>query len=815
LRIATAGVFVVTLAGAAVLCHLIDRLCESHAQAAAENAARDAGDRIRLRLDRALSASYAVAAIVRQNNGNLEHFESLGHELLKQYNELDEIAVGPNGIYSAVVPLKGNEAVIGFNPFADKAQQSEARLARDSRLLTVAGPMPLVQGGNGIVGRIPVFLPSAAQGERYWGIVTVAVRTPRLVRSGELSRLSNAGYTYELWRNQSAGNRRHIVSSTSPSSLRHPVSYTFNIANSQWTLEVAPAAGWRPASRTSIGYMLALLFASGAAGLCYSLLRPSAAGDGVRSGLALSRADGVAGRASLFDDTSASLCILRDGVLVLANRRFEEMLGFDVNALSGRSLLGLFASSAQYERCREQIALAQRQAGALADDFEIIRKNGERIWLRFNVAAVDRKDAAGAVALAALDVTARHQAQEQALSSASRFLSVFEAAPCAMIITRMDGHIVEANRRWLDISGFETAELAGRTTLDLGIWNSAAARELFVAEILRNGKVVDFEATFRNKRGVTFTGLISATRFPIDGEACILSTVIDVSELHRELQRIRGELARVNTRFDDIVRERTAAIADANALLRESNRELEAFSYRVSHDLNGPVHRIEGFGSLILSEHSHALSGQVRDYLSRILVNANRMRELLRGLFELSHVRRHAIIRSRIDLSALAREITEQLGAAAPARVAEFVIEEGMVAEGDQRMLRVVMENLLANAWKYTAQRAITRIEVRRAPPAAGEPVFFVRDNGAGFDMAHVAKLFQPFERLHHASEFHGHGIGLATVQRAIARHGGAIWAESAAGEGASFFFTLNVTGCESGDLLPGAPGDLDRAAVV
>ncbi|MCK6554972.1 PAS domain S-box protein [Candidatus Binatia bacterium] len=224
--------------------------------------------------------------------------------------------------------------------------------------------------------------------------------------------------------------------------------------------------------------------------------------------------------------------------------------------------------------------------------------------------------------------------------------------------------------------------------------------------------------------------------------------------------------------------------------LEGANRELEAFSYTVSHDLRAPLRSIEGFSQLLAETNAERLDEDGHDYLRRILAAVRRMGELINDLLQLSRVTRSPLQPVRTDLSKLARAVVETLREREPTRQVEVVIEDGMSARGDTGLLRVVLDNLLGNAWKFTGRRDDARIEFRSLR-RNGHAVYIVRDNGAGFDMAYAGKLFGAFQRLHMTSEFEGTGIGLATVQRIVHRHGGEIWAEGTLGEGATFSFTI------------------------
>lgn len=248
----------------------------------------------------------------------------------------------------------------------------------------------------------------------------------------------------------------------------------------------------------------------------------------------------------------------------------------------------------------------------------------------------------------------------------------------------------------------------------------------------------------------------------------------------RELEATEARAAR------KIAEGRAALVAE----LERKNKELEAFSYSVSHDLRAPLRSIDGFSQMLLREYEGALDAKGRGYLSRVRASAQRMGELIDDLLELSRVGRAEIVRSAVDLSGLARGIAAELSHREPGRPVEVVIAETPVALADPRLLRVVLENLLGNAWKFSGKVQSPRIEFR-AEESEGETRYVVLDNGSGFKMEYAEKLFQPFQRLHSEADFAGTGIGLATVHRIVDRHGGRVWARSAPGAGAEFFFVL------------------------
>jgi signal transduction histidine kinase len=258
-----------------------------------------------------------------------------------------------------------------------------------------------------------------------------------------------------------------------------------------------------------------------------------------------------------------------------------------------------------------------------------------------------------------------------------------------------------------------------------------------------------------------------------------LAVLVDsFNEMLKELQKSHDEL-------EQRVQERTRELLAAN-------RELEVFSYSVSHDLRGPLDTLNGFAYLLLKQYSAGLDEQARDLIDHIRTSGKRMTELIDDLLNLSRVTTSAMRSETVDLAAMARAFMDELCRAEPSRQVEFVAPEHEEALGDPHLLRIVIENLLRNAWKYTSHHPAARIEFGRREDG-GRAIYFVKDDGSGFDAKSVSRLFKPFQRLHSTDEFPGHGIGLATVKRVIQKHGGEIWAEADVEKGACFYFTLGT----------------------
>lgn len=277
-----------------------------------------------------------------------------------------------------------------------------------------------------------------------------------------------------------------------------------------------------------------------------------------------------------------------------------------------------------------------------------------------------------------------------------------------------------------------------------------------------------------------------------------LDTLIrSFNEMLAEIQARDEALSAAHDELEQHVEERTSQLTNANRQLEQrtrdlvfANKELESFSYSVSHDLRSPLEVINGFSHVLETEWGSRLNQTGRECIAQIRTAAERMAELIEDMLNLSRVSTSAMHRDAVDLSAIAQNVAEDLHRRAPERDVQFAIKDNIKVEGDTRFLQIVMENLLRNAWKYTSHHEHARIEFG-VEDRRGTRVYFVRDDGAGFDPKRLDRLFKPFQRLHSEAEFAGNGVGLATVQRILQRHGGQIWATGAVEKGATFYFTV------------------------
>ena len=369
--------------------------------------------------------------------------------------------------------------------------------------------------------------------------------------------------------------------------------------------------------------------------------------------------------------------------------------------------------------------------------------------------------------------------------SETRFTNIVNLAADAIISVDEDQRILIFNQGAERIFGYTAAEIVGQPLHRLLPAHLAEAHRAHVRRFATEPDAARdmnrrAEIHGRRKDGIEFPAEASISKVKQNGKIQFTVFLRDISER----KKVEAEIHRLNADLERKVMERTAE-------LQAANRELETFSYSVSHDLRAPLRAIDGFSQAVIEDYADKLGDQGREYLNRVRTATQHMGHLIVDLIKLARVTRAEMKREAVDLSALAGSVLASLQAGEPTRKVDWRIEPGLTASGDANLLRVVLDNLLGNSWKFTGKQASARIELGVVRQAGSEQAYFVRDNGVGFDMTYAGKLFGAFQRLHAMNEFPGSGIGLATVQRIIHRHGGRIWAEGATGKGATFYFTL------------------------
>jgi PAS domain S-box-containing protein len=395
-------------------------------------------------------------------------------------------------------------------------------------------------------------------------------------------------------------------------------------------------------------------------------------------------------------------------------------------------------------------------------------------------------------------VAARYlgRAGSVAAEANERLRTIFELSPLAILTIDTEGNVTSWNPAAEELFGYAADEVIGTRPPLVTEQAFAVLQSRF--DRFADGETIEADVTCRRKDGtrVTARAALSPVQSPDGAFAGVSALVADVTER----RAFEEELRRLNNELENRVGERTTELLAAN-------RELQAFSYSVSHDLRAPLRALNGFSTALEEDYGDRLDETAHDYLARIRGAAGRMSVLIDDVLQMARVTRLELEREPVDVTALAQEVGAEIGAAAPGSRVELHVEDGLTALADAGLVRIVLQNLLENAVKFSATAEAPRVEVR----AGNEGEIVVSDNGVGFDPAYAEKLFMPFQRLHAAGEFPGNGIGLATVQNIVNRHGGAVRADSTPGGGASFTFTLGPVNAVSEHERTPQPTDRSR----
>jgi PAS domain S-box-containing protein len=556
------------------------------------------------------------------------------------------------------------------------------------------------------------------------------------------------------------------------------------VKGERWILlSQVPAAALAAAGAESLSsyvgvfVMLALLLAAGSGVITYFGIQRRRAEARIRLSEARYR--------GLLDSAPDAIVIVdQGGRITLVNSQAEKCFGYSRDELLGQTVETLLP-----ERFRQRhVGVREGYIGkptsrSMGEDVDLIgvRKDGSEFPVEISLSPLESEQGLLITSIVR-DITARKQAEQAKQQVQARYQELVNNLPVGVYRNTpgASGRFLEVNPAMAEIfEAQSTEELLGHAVSDL--YCDPAARKAFADKALAQGQASE-ELHLKTLRGREFYAAITAVvKQDANGESYFDGIVEDISARKESELHIR--------QLNHILRGRSAELETING-------ELEAFSYSVSHDLRAPLRAIDGFSRTLLSDYSECLDDKGKDRLARVRAAAQRMAALIDDLLKLSRVSRTELHRETVDLGQLSQEVVETLREGEPQRAVAFSVQSDLATQGDPRLLRVVMDNLLGNAWKFTGQRPDAQIEVGGHAEEENF-VYFVRDNGAGFDMNYANKLFGAFQRLHDADEFPGTGIGLATVQRVIHKHGGRIWAEGAVDQGASFYFTLGGNGHE------------------
>ncbi|WP_155875318.1 PAS domain S-box protein [Desulfuromonas sp. AOP6] len=914
--VAAAIVFLLVTLLSAMLVWRLDHLRLQKDRTRVASLTGDYANALQRNIERALSATYALAAMVRQGNGHFPNFDEMALQMLPLYPGADSLQLAPGGVTRQIVPLAGNEKGIGRDLLTDPLRNKEALLARDSGKLTLAGPFELIQGGTGVVGRFPVFLDNEAGHKFFWGFTSIVIRFPDILDTARLSRLTDQGFAYELSRVHPDSGERQIITASTAIPLSKPVEQVLELPNGIWTLSVAPVKGWSNplglSTMASLGLLLSFLMAYLA-----KLLVESKTHEARLEELVVERTAKIREgeeRLRLLEDNlpdsyvfqylqeeegSPRFLYLSAGVERLHGLSRQVVLD-DIGALYQQIDPG------QMSDLREAVVVSEKKLTDLQMDLHVRHAGGQWRWLK--VRARPQQKVAGRAVWDGVvsDVTSHKQAEDEVRKSAARYRELFEANPHPMWVYNLeslaflavndaaishygysrdefltmsirdirpleevpklleniskvshgvdeagawwhckkDGSLilVEITSHTLDFAGHpaelvlahditerhrtESALRESEERLNLFIEHAPAALAMFDREMrylaVSHRWLADFslgemdiighshyeifpEITEAwktvHRRGLAGEVLCAdEDRFErTDGtsrwkrwevrpwhaaDGSIGGIVIFTEDI---TERKQADLAirKLNEELEDKVRERTAQLVAVN-------KELEAFSYSVSHDLKAPLRGIDGYSQILEEDYHEQLDAEGRRFLQNIRNGTAQMYQLIEDLLDYSRMERRSLQSSKIDLLPLVRAVVaERLPEAEPSGLLVRLQVPDNTVLADRDGLIIVLRNLLENAIKFSRDAAQPPAIDIGARSEGDKTILWVRDNGIGFDMKFHDRIFDMFQRLQRAEDYPGTGIGLALVRKAMQRMGGRVWAESSPGAGATFYLEL------------------------
>ncbi len=462
------------------------------------------------------------------------------------------------------------------------------------------------------------------------------------------------------------------------------------------------------------------------------------------------------------------------------NKQSEKTFGWQAEEVAGKYLYDLIIPERFREKHKKGLShfLATGEGPVLNRTIELpaLKKDGNELEMELTISPTKVKDEFLFVSFLR-DISARKKVEEKIKESEEKFNKAFTASPAGILITRLaDQKYVEVNDAIINMTGYSRQEFIGHSSMEMGFIIEPRSREKMLEEMKKTGSIKNAEMNVKTKDGKIIHVLNSIETIQLRGEKHALNVVYDITELKQSEEKINT----LNRELQQTVEQ-----------LRIVNKELESFSYSVSHDLRAPLRAIHGYTKILSDDYAPKLDEDAKSMMRAIMVNSKKMGQLIDDLLNFSRLGRKEIRKEKINMNELVRGAILEINKNMPNK-AKFTVHELGNLETDYSLMHQVIYNIISNAVKYSSKKENPVIEIG-SHNEDGHEIFYVKDNGAGFDMKYYNKLFGVFQRLHTQDEFEGTGVGLAIVQRIVNKMGGKVWAEGKVNEGASFYFTLNI----------------------
>lgn len=755
-----------------------------------ENATASAKERLQTVLNQSIAVTQSLAYVI-ENKVETISFDTVAARLLRTNNYIDALQVAPNGVVLRTYPPQGHELAVGYNIMADTVKNTGAYKALESKQFFFAGPLELKQGGQAVIARQPIFMDG-----KFWGFSAAIVRLPSLMKAISADSSGLGKLKFRLSKIESGTNEEKVILSAA-NSYNSDVYETINVPGGEWRLYVTSKGNITFSTVfifSLLGVALSLL---GGMFAWYIVKQPETLNRQVEEKTAeLKRSYDLLQAASereaaILDALPANIALLdTSGTIVAVNQAWRDF-GAANNLSCSNANIG-----------DNYIAISENAGG---DDAEVGKKVAEGIkqvisgkrkdfsleypchspiekrWYQVRVNPSYEGHAQGAVVMH-LNISENKKAQDKIKASEERYRLVSENPILGIAWISIEGRILNANATMCSMLKYTPMEILDMHYSEFTHPDDIERQTQLIDKVVSgeaNGFRMEKRCITKNKEVMWSEFIMSSVR---DKQGKVVYNIAMLQDVSAK-KKVEQDLQFLNDSLERKVEDRTAE-------LKVANQELEAFSYTVSHDLRAPLRSINGFATLLERKLDDVLDADSREYMQRIADNVSYMNNLIQDLLDFSRIGKAAMVKKEVDLDLLIQVVIAERAPEINAAGTTFSIQPLGTAVCDPVLIRQVWINLICNAIKYSSKKEKPEVHIG-IQIIDGETVYYIKDNGAGFDMAQADRLFGVFKRLHTSDEFEGTGVGLASVHRIISRHGGLIWAEAQVNEGATFYFTL------------------------